>query len=130
VYDRFETLLATRKGPILEVVLNRPDARNAITFKMEDEITELLNLATDDEVRVVTLRGAGKLFSAGHDLKGREHLVVRGGGLRAGPSLGGRGRRRRSTGDWTGAEVQPAQPARPSGTAPRNADTFPESDST
>ena len=70
MYDRFDTLLATKKGPILEVLLNRPEARNAITHAMEREITELLNLAADDdEVRVVTLRGAGKLFSAGHDLK-------------------------------------------------------------
>jgi enoyl-CoA hydratase len=70
VYDHFHTLSVAKKGPILEVLLNRPEARNAITFQMEDEITEMLNLAADDDdVRVVTLRGAGKLFSAGHDLK-------------------------------------------------------------
>ena len=70
MYDHFQTLSVSRKGPVLEVLLNRPEARNAVTFRMEDEITEMLNLAADDDdVRVVTLRGAGKLFSAGHDLK-------------------------------------------------------------
>lgn len=70
MYDDYKTFLVKHDGPVLEIVLNRPDARNAITFEMEDELDKLLNIAAgDDDVRVVTLRGAGKVFSAGHDLK-------------------------------------------------------------
>src|SRR3984957_19920191 len=70
MYDDYENFLVKADGPILEVVINRPAARNAITFALEEELERLLNVAADDDrVRVVTLRGAGKVFSAGHDLK-------------------------------------------------------------
>jgi enoyl-CoA hydratase/carnithine racemase len=69
-YENTEFFLVKQDGPVLELVINRPNERNAITFAMEDELEKLLNKAADDtSVRVVTLRGAGKLFSAGHDLK-------------------------------------------------------------
>jgi enoyl-CoA hydratase/carnithine racemase len=70
MYDDYEHFLITADGPILEVVLNRPEARNAITYAVEAELERLLDTAAvDDSIRVVTLRGAGKVFSAGHDLK-------------------------------------------------------------
>jgi enoyl-CoA hydratase/carnithine racemase len=46
---------------------------------MDDELDKILAVAADDErVRVVTLRGAGKIFSAGHDLRdvAEGHLTV------------------------------------------------------
>lgn len=70
MYDNYVNFLVKPDGPVLEVIINRPEARNAITFAMEDELERLLNTAADDDsIRVVTLRGAGRLFSAGHDLK-------------------------------------------------------------
>jgi enoyl-CoA hydratase/carnithine racemase len=70
MYNEYENLLVNADGPILEVTLNRPEARNAITYALEEELERVLNAAADDdEIRVVTLRGAGKVFSAGHDLK-------------------------------------------------------------
>jgi enoyl-CoA hydratase len=69
-YDKFEFFAVKQDGLVLEITINRPNERNAITFPMEDEFEVLLKIATDDDsVRVVTLRGAGKVFSAGHDLK-------------------------------------------------------------
>lgn len=70
MYDNYEFFIVNKDGPVLEVTINRPEARNAITFAMEDELDKMLNTAADDDsVRVVTLRGAGKVFCAGHDLK-------------------------------------------------------------
>lgn len=70
MYDDAEFFIINKDGPILELTINRPNERNAITFAMEDELDKILNFAADDDsVRVVTLLGAGKLFSAGHDLK-------------------------------------------------------------
>ena len=70
MFENTRFFLVHQDGPILELTINRPDERNAITFAMEDELEKLLNQAADDSsVRVVTLRGAGKVFSAGHDLK-------------------------------------------------------------
>jgi enoyl-CoA hydratase/carnithine racemase len=70
MYDGYNTIQATREGAVLEILLNRPAARNAVTFEMEDELTHVFNVAQDDDqVKVVTLMGAGRIFSAGHDLK-------------------------------------------------------------
>jgi enoyl-CoA hydratase/carnithine racemase len=70
MYDNYKFFKISQDGPVLELTINRPDQRNAITFAMEEELEQILKVAADDKsVRVVTLRGAGKLFSAGHDLK-------------------------------------------------------------
>jgi enoyl-CoA hydratase/carnithine racemase len=69
-YNNLEHLSVGQNGPVLEITINRPNERNAVTFAMEEEIDNILLTATDDDsVRVVILRGAGKVFSAGHDLK-------------------------------------------------------------
>ena len=51
------------------VTLNRPDARNALTWEMYDAIAEACDHAERDErVRVLIIRGAGGAFSAGTDI--------------------------------------------------------------
>ena len=72
----YDTLLVTIDGPIVEVVLNRPDKRNAINFQMVREFdTVLAEAKYDPSVRVVTVTGAGKVFSAGHDLNDVKHVA-------------------------------------------------------
>jgi enoyl-CoA hydratase len=67
---QFETILYDVDGHVATLTLNRPDAANAQNSRMIDEIDAALDLAdVDDDVRVVILAGAGKHFSAGHDLK-------------------------------------------------------------
>ena len=52
------------------LTLNRPDKLNALTVGMFQELrAHVLDIARDDSVRCVVVRGAGKCFSAGHDLK-------------------------------------------------------------
>jgi enoyl-CoA hydratase/carnithine racemase len=68
-YD-YGTLAATQQDGILDLVLNRPNARNAISHQMQAEIDLALDEAElDPDVRAVILRGEGAVFSAGHDLK-------------------------------------------------------------
>ena len=51
------------------VTLNRPDARNALTWEMYDALVEACAAAEADEnVRVLIIRGAGGAFSAGTDI--------------------------------------------------------------
>lgn len=51
------------------LTLNRPDKLNALTVDMFRELRgHVLDLYKDDSARVVILHGAGKCFSAGHDL--------------------------------------------------------------
>ncbi len=60
--------VAVRDG-VLEVVFDRPQARNAMTFEMYEGVYEACVRADDDEsVRVLVLRGAGDAFVAGTDI--------------------------------------------------------------
>jgi enoyl-CoA hydratase/carnithine racemase len=55
---------------IATITLNRPQAANAQTLELLDELDEAWRRAADDpEVRVVVLQANGKHFSAGHDIK-------------------------------------------------------------
>jgi enoyl-CoA hydratase len=65
----FEDILYAPDGPIGVVTLNRPQYRNAQSYRMLDEIDAAFDLArADEDVRVVLVRGAGGVFSTGHDL--------------------------------------------------------------
>ena len=57
-------------GAVATVAMNRPDALNAFTTELSQELQLALEKAADDEsVRVVVLTGEGRCFSAGADLK-------------------------------------------------------------
>ncbi|GAA2120790.1 enoyl-CoA hydratase [Actinomadura napierensis] len=52
------------------ITLNRPEAANAQTMELLDDLDAAWRRAADDEdVRVIVLNANGKHFSAGHDLK-------------------------------------------------------------
>lgn len=57
-------------GGTAEIMLNRPEVLNAINGPMHRGILAALDRAArDDAIRVVVLRGSGRAFSAGGDLK-------------------------------------------------------------
>ena len=65
-----DELLIERHDGIVHVTLNRPQARNAMTFPMYEGLARLATEAnTDDEVKVIIITGAGeKAFAAGTDI--------------------------------------------------------------
>jgi len=66
----FTTVLTERRGHALWVTLNRPEALNAMSRALVGELRELFGgLGEQRDVRVVVLRGAGRAFCAGLDLK-------------------------------------------------------------
>ena len=63
-------VVAERFGSILDLQLNRPAKKNAMTSSMYLAMAELLDhAAKDDQVRVVVWHGAGDSFTAGNDLE-------------------------------------------------------------
>jgi len=65
----FQTVRYEKDGPLAWVTLNRPEVLNAYNVRMRDELYEVLTaVRDDDDVRVLTLRGAGRAFCAGADL--------------------------------------------------------------
>lgn len=64
------TIQTDGRDRVLIITLNRPDALNAQNQDMRDRLVDALDrLDSDDELRVGILRGAGRCFSAGADLK-------------------------------------------------------------
>lgn len=65
-----QTLLLRRDGWRLHVTLNRPEARNAMSLAMVQELSTVFAAIADDRtIRAVILRGAGGNFCAGGDIK-------------------------------------------------------------
>ncbi|TMC54385.1 MAG: enoyl-CoA hydratase [Chloroflexi bacterium] len=65
-----EYLLVEDRLPAAIITLNRPDQLNPLSTGLMKELTsELERQADRPEVRAIVLRGAGRAFSAGHDLK-------------------------------------------------------------
>jgi enoyl-CoA hydratase/carnithine racemase len=55
---------------IARIVLNRPEAYNALTFDVYRELTQCFaELQNQNDVRVVTLTGTGKAFCSGGDVR-------------------------------------------------------------
>ena len=63
-------LLVEDAPPAAIITLNRPDQLNALSTGLMTELTdELERQAARPEVRAIVLKGAGRAFSAGHDLR-------------------------------------------------------------
>src|SRR4029450_12942782 len=65
----YSTLLTERTGAVLKITTNRPEVLNAQSRVLLEELDDAFLRAVDDEaVRLTIPAGAGKHFSAGHDL--------------------------------------------------------------
>lgn len=67
----FETLEVSREGGVTLVTISRPEALNALTLQVLEELSFAFeDIDDDDETRAVVLTGAGdKAFVAGADIK-------------------------------------------------------------
>jgi len=64
------TVLVTRDGAVGTLTLNRPEALNVLDFTMMDALVAATGeLAADNALKVVVIRGAGKHFMAGGDIR-------------------------------------------------------------
>lgn len=69
----YQTLLIDRRGPVDWLTLNRPEHLNALSPQMIEELQRYFSgLAAAPDVRIVVLRGAGRAFCAGLDLKAEQ----------------------------------------------------------
>lgn len=59
------------EGPVASITLNRPEAFNAISPELEDELHHALDRADlDAAIRAIILTGVGRAFCSGYDLSG------------------------------------------------------------
>lgn len=76
-FPQYETLAITTDEMLVNVTLNRPEAKNAMNFKMVAELTDVFTrLKGDRRYRAILLSGADGTFCAGGDIKEmRENTV-------------------------------------------------------
>jgi enoyl-CoA hydratase len=72
----FSSILYDKENGRVRITLNRPEKLNAITMKMLEELNEALWEADNDrDVHCVIVKGAGRSFSSGYDLRGDDGQV-------------------------------------------------------
>jgi enoyl-CoA hydratase/carnithine racemase len=63
------SLNMTFTGPVASVIVDRPQARNAMTMAMYETLADFCSrVDDDDDVRVAVIRGTGKAFVSGTDI--------------------------------------------------------------
>jgi len=75
-FDQYEHLRFERRGRVLTIVMNAPEAKNAVNRKMHRELSEVFNDADDDpDSDVIVLTGAGDSFSGGGDINWMKSML-------------------------------------------------------
>ena len=65
-----QLVLVSRENGLATVTLNRPEALNALSMALRNQIAKTFaELESDDSVQVIILTGAGRAFTVGLDLK-------------------------------------------------------------
>ena len=67
-----DVVLTRKEGTVFEVILNRPDKRNAMNDEMMDALSDAFDEAEREfhnGVRVVVVRAEGRAFSSGIDVE-------------------------------------------------------------
>jgi enoyl-CoA hydratase/carnithine racemase len=70
IAENAPVLLEERQSGVLRLILNRPQARNALSVALMEALIDALGRAVKDpQARVVIIAAAGPAFCAGHDLR-------------------------------------------------------------
>jgi len=72
----FETIRVEREGPVDWLVLNRPEALNSINTQMVTDLRDYFRAQLENtDTRVIVMRGEGRAFCAGLDIKQAGNMV-------------------------------------------------------
>jgi enoyl-CoA hydratase len=64
-----DIILYTKEGPIGLITVNRPEVKNSLNMAVFRRLSDILDeIASDEEVRVIIITGAGTTFMAGADI--------------------------------------------------------------
>lgn len=65
----FETVMYTVENGVATVTMNRPDALNALSLQLTNDLGAAIRQAVSDNARAVILTGNGRAFCSGGDLR-------------------------------------------------------------
>lgn len=71
---QFQTILYEQPAPkVARIVVNKPESRNAQSFRMLYELNDAFDIAAaDNDISVIIVAANGPDFSSGHDLRDKE----------------------------------------------------------
>lgn len=64
-----ETVIYERTESVATIMMNRPDALNALSLQLSRDLKAAIEKAIADEVRAIVLTGSGRAFCSGGDLR-------------------------------------------------------------
>lgn len=65
-----DTVICEKEKGIFFIRLNRPEKKNAISMKMREELSQVVDIASEDrEIRVIVITGGEDCFCVGADVK-------------------------------------------------------------
>jgi len=68
--EEYQTIKFDRRGRVLTMTLNRPEALNAVSGRLHTELSHLFyDVQLDEDSDILVLTGAGRAFSAGGDFQ-------------------------------------------------------------
>lgn len=73
--DDFKTLVVCQQSGVLSVTLNRPEIANAMNLMMVNELNCVMDIAIQNNSRVLVLTGAAGNFCAGGDIKDMQSIA-------------------------------------------------------
>ena len=75
-FTRYRTIRHERRDRVLTLILNRPEALNAVDGEMHAELTQVFfDAANDPASDVIVLTGEGKAFSSGGDIRWMQSII-------------------------------------------------------
>ncbi len=79
----FETVQFERRDAVAIITMNRPDALNALSLQLTQDLREAINKAIREKARAVVLTGAGRAFCSGGDLREMQSMWQKEGRIEA-----------------------------------------------
>jgi 2-(1,2-epoxy-1,2-dihydrophenyl)acetyl-CoA isomerase len=79
----FETVIYETRDSVAIITLNRPDALNALSQKLVEELPQAIKKAVEDKARAIVITGAGRAFCAGGDLREMQEIAQKEGRIEA-----------------------------------------------
>lgn len=70
-----QSVLFEKKGAVGEIVMNRPEQMNAMNLDLIEGLAQAVKACRDPEIRAVILKGRGRCFSAGGDIRAFNGMI-------------------------------------------------------
>ncbi|MGI8494260.1 MAG: enoyl-CoA hydratase-related protein [Pyrinomonadaceae bacterium] len=82
-YMDFETVQFEMRGSVAIITMNRPEALNALSLRLTEDLGAAIKKAAEENARAVVLTGNGRAFCSGGDLREMQSMWQREGRIEA-----------------------------------------------